>query len=411
MKKVIIVGAGASGLMAAIAAADEGALVTVLEGMEKPGKKILATGNGRCNLTNLEHERLDRYRGASMDFITSVMEKLPVAKTLDFFENIGLLLQNKGGYIYPYVNQASAVQEVLLTEARRLGVKIKCCEKVMKLESGKGMPAWKVHTASWVYEGDAVILAAGSKAAPQTGSDGSGYDLAKQMGHRILPPREALVPLKLQEKWVRKASGVRMPVRAMLSVGDGKNKKTYTEVGELQWTDYGISGIVIFQLSRYAVCALAEKKSVYMTLDLLPDFSEEALLERLKKKQLFGVTDELLTGILPKKMIPVICELSGLKPSLKAAALTEQQLQELLHQIKHLRVSVIGHKSFDAAQVCSGGVDTEQVNPATLESKHKKGLYFAGELLDVDGICGGYNLQWAWSSGYTAGKAAAQEKQ
>lgn len=407
MKKVIIVGAGASGLMAAIAAANEGALVTVLEGMEKPGKKILATGNGRCNLTNLEQERSDRYRGASMDFITSVMENLPVTKTLDFFENIGLLLQNKGGYIYPYVNQASAVQEVLLTEARRLGVKIKCCEKVMRLEAGKGMPAWKVHTASWVYEGDAVILAAGSKAAPQTGSDGSGYDLAKQMGHRILPPMEALVPLKLREKWVRKASGVRMPVHAMLSIED---KKNYTEVGELQWTDYGISGIVIFQLSRYAVCALAEKKSVYMTLDLLPDFSEEVLMEHLKKKQQFGATDELLTGILPKKMIPVICELSGLKTSLKAAALTERQLQELLHQIKHMSVSVIGHKSFDAAQVCSGGVDTEQVDPSTLESKLKKGLYFAGELLDVDGICGGYNLQWAWSSGYTAGKAAAQEK-
>ena len=405
MRKIIVVGAGASGLMAAIAAAGSGAAVTVLEGMEKPGKKILVTGNGRCNLTNTNQQRKDRYRGASGGFVDEVMEQFTAEDTIHFFEKLGLLLQEKEGYIYPYVNQASAVLEVLLLEARRLGVKIKCSEKVVRLEQVDS--GWKVHTSSWCYECDAVILSAGSKAAPVTGSDGSGYELAGQLGHSIITPMEALVPLKAKEKWIKRLSGIRMPAKVTLITEDGRERKVYEESGELQWTDYGISGIVVFQLSRYGVRALAEKKSVTAVLDLLPGMTQEALCQYLNCRNRFGSAEEFFTGLLPKKAIPVLLEMAGIKPSAKADSITEKQMQAMTERIKKLAITIIGSKSFDAAQVCSGGVDTAWVDAQTLESRRKRGLYFSGELLDVDGICGGYNLQWAWSSGYVAGKSAA----
>lgn len=411
MKKIIVIGAGASGLMAAITAAREGAAVTVLEGMEKPGKKLLVTGNGRCNLTNTCQERTDRYRGSTEEFINTVMEQFPVEKTMAFFEELGLILHSREGYIYPYVNQASAVLDVLLLETRRLPVKIKCREKVTELYKTKNI--WKVKTASWSYDADAVILAAGSMAAPATGSDGSGYALAKKQGHAIITPMEALVPLKVQENWVKKMAGLRMQAQVTLILGtsdsgEGECRELkYTESGELQWTEYGISGIVVFQLSRYAVRALAAKRNVAVFVDLMPHLEMEALKALLGKRRTDGTLEDFLTGLLPKKAIPVILERMSLRPSEKAAQMGEEQIDVLAEHIKSLKLTVTGHKTFDAAQVCSGGVDTSQIHSKTLESKKQSGLYFTGELMDVDGICGGYNLQWAWSSGYTAGCHAA----
>ncbi len=412
MKQVIVIGGGASGLMAAVTAASNGAKVTLLEGMEKPGKKILVTGNGRCNLTNTDETRKDRYRGSNPDFIESVIGQFPVRKTMEYFEQLGLLLQIRNGYVYPYVNQASAVQELLLLEAARLHVKVKCNEKVKTLEPTEN--GWKVQTETWCYSCHRVILAAGSCAAPGTGSDGSGYVLAKNLGHRIIAPMEALVPLKVSENWVRKLSGIRMPAGITLKIlPDGKQRDCpllgcFHEDGELQWTEYGISGIVVFQLSRYAVRALAEKKAVLAELDLMPEYEEEQLFRHMKNRMRYERTEEWLTGLLPKKMIPVILELCGLKSSKKISELTESEIRSVVHKCKQLTLHVTGCKSFEAAQVCSGGVDTDQADPLTLESKRTPGLYFAGEVLDVDGICGGYNLQWAWSSGYTAGLHSAQ---
>lgn len=412
MKQVIVIGGGASGLMAAVTAAYGGAFVTILEGMEKPGKKILVTGNGRCNLTNTEQTRKDRYRGSDPDFIESVLAQFPVRKTMEYFEQLGLLLQIRNGYVYPYVNQSSAVQELLLLEAARLQVKVKCREKVKKLKKTKY--GWEVMTDTWSYTCDRVILAAGSCAAPVTGSDGSGYALAKSLGHRIVTPMEALVPLKVRENWVRKLAGIRMSAKVTLKIFSENMQENcrppeiYREKGELQWTEYGISGIVVFQLSRYAVRSLTEKKTVQSELDLMPEFEEEQLFDLLKKRMRYKRSEDCLTGLLPKKMIPVILELCGWKPAKEFSTLTDQEIRTLAHKCKHLTIHITGSKSFEAAQVCSGGVDTAQVNPVTLESKVIEGLFFAGEILDVDGICGGYNLQWAWSSGYAAGFHCAQ---
>ena len=401
MNSVIVVGAGASGLMAAITAAREGALVTVLEAMEKPARKLLMTGNGRCNLTSLDFSRKDCYRGSDPSFWQKVYAQFDEKQTMAFFEEMGLLLQKRGGGVYPLTDQASSVVDRLLLEVQKLPVKLKCQEKVVRME--RSGDRWQVFTETWHYETDAVILACGSCAVPVTGSDGSGYELAKLAGHTIVRPLPALVPLKCREGFVKKLAGLR--TRADLTMyitdKDGHGKAVYTESGELQWTEYGISGIVVFQLSRYAACALPQGSKVQVQIDCLPSVKEETLLEMLKKKMPEESIADALTGMIPKKMIAVILELCRIKRA--SSRPDAETLQEVCHTIKQLSVTVTGTRSFEQAQACAGGVSTGEVNPKTMESKICHGLYLTGELLDVDGICGGYNLQWAWSTGYVAG--------
>lgn len=421
MKRIIVIGAGASGMLAAITAARQGASVTLLEGMEKPGKKLLITGSGRCNLTNLRQERTC-YRGADAEFVGNVLQQFPVSDTLSFFREIGLLTIARDGYVYPVTGQASSVLEVLLLEIKRLGVKLKCMEKVLSIEKNitdvsekdseyKTGRLFRVRTAGWTYEADAVILAAGSKAAPATGSDGSGYALAKKCGHSLVTPREALVPLTIREGWIKKLSGLRMQAAVTL--------EGHTEKGELQWTDTGISGIVVFQLSRFAVRALAKRpgetdgktKSVPVQLDLLPFVSAEELFIHLANRKALqpdGCSAEsLLAGVFAKKAIGPLLQAAKIKPSEKAAKLSDKELHRLITTVKQLTLTVSGNRSFEQAQVCQGGVCCAEIHPQTLESRKMPGLYIIGELLDVDGICGGYNLQWAWASGFAAGRAAA----
>lgn len=397
MRRIIVIGAGASGMLAAIIAAGYGASVTVLEGMEKPGKKLLLTGSGRCNLTNLAQE-VSCYRGAPDAFIKSVLSQFSMEDTLTFFKELGLLTQEKNGYVYPVTGQAASVLEVLLLELRRRKVKVKCNEKVTAIEKAGG--CWQVRTATWTYEADAVILAAGSKAAPATGSDGSGYALAQMTGHTVVMPLEALVPLKTKETWSYKLAGVRMAASMTLFCG----KNTYREQGELQWTDYGITGIAVFQLSRYAVRALHERQQVWIQLDLAPFLTEKELFSYLQQRVETASCGELPVGILPKKVIAPLLKEAGIAAEKKADTET---LRKIVRAVKAVTLTVTGSKPFAQAQVCSGGVDTAQVDASTLESKCAPGLYLTGELLDVDGACGGYNLQWAWSTGYVAGRAAA----
>lgn len=410
MKKIIVIGAGASGMLAAITAARQGASVTLLEGMEKPGKKLLITGSGRCNLTNLRQESIC-YRGADAEFVGNVLQQFTVSDTLSFFREIGLLTIARDGYVYPVTGQASSVLEVLLLEIKRLGVKLKCMEKVLSIE--KNM-LFRVRTAGWTYEADAVILAAGSKAAPATGSDGSGYALAKKCGHSLVTPREALVPLTIREGWIKKLSGLRMQAAVTL--------EGHTEKGELQWTDTGISGIVVFQLSRFAVRALAKRpdvtdgktQSVPVQLDLLPSVSAEELFNHLANRKALqpdGCSAEsLLAGVFAKKAIAPLLQAAKINPSEKAAKLSDKDLHRLVTTVKQLTLTVSGSRSFEQAQVCQGGVCCTEIHPQTLESRKMPGLYIVGELLDVDGICGGYNLQWAWASGFAAGRAAAAQQ-
>lgn len=406
MKKIIVIGAGASGMMAAITAAECGASVTLLEGMEKPGKKLLITGSGRCNLTNLNQARADAYRSMYPEAARKVIDLFSAEKTISFFEQLGLLTTNRDGYIYPYSGQSSSVLDVLLRELKKCSVKLKCTEKVQAIY--RDQIGWKVQTQGWIYEADAVILTGGSKAASTTGSDGSAYTLAKKLGHTIRMPLPALVPLKVKEQWVRKFSGLRMSAEITLTISkmpyDAYSKKRkFRESGELQWTDYGISGIVVFQLSRYAAEALEAGKTASISINLFPNWNKDTLIAHLRQRSTDGNCEEFLYGLLPKKAILPILEHLKIKPNEKAKKQFPQKAEILAELLTNLPLTVTGTQPFEQAQACQGGVDLAEIDIRTMESRLHSGLYFAGEVLDVDGICGGYNLQWAWSSGHLAG--------
>lgn len=402
-QQVIVVGGGASGLTAAIMAARSGASVAILEHTSKPGKKLLSTGNGKCNLTNLEQFD-DAYRSSNPEFIKKAIKKVTVDQTLEFFQNLGVVLTDRNGYVYPYSGQASAVLDALLSELKYLGV-----ELITECQVTQIKPDLTVMTSKGKRKADAVILSAGSMAAPKTGSDGSGYELAKSLGHRIIPPLPALVQLRCKEKWYKQAAGVRTEAAIVLKI-DGK--VVASDRGELQFTDYGISGIPVFQVSRFAVKGLKEKKQTIIELDLFPakDYREtrEFLNER---KSRFGQrpAKEFLNGVINQKLIPILLQEAGIDKG-SISQITQTQIKALTSVLKGLSTVVTSSNSYDQAQVCSGGVDTRDVDSDTMESKLVKGIYLTGEILDVDGICGGYNLQWAWTSGILAGRHAGRGK-
>ncbi len=396
-QQIIIIGAGASGLAAGISAAREGASVTIMEHTARPGKKLLSTGNGKCNITNLEFPK-DAYRGNQPDFVFPALHTVSVNQTMDFFRELGIVLTERNGYVYPNTGQASTVLEAMLFELEHLGVRIvtECPVKEIKKDL-------TVITDHGKQRGDRVILAAGSTAAPKTGSDGSGYGLARKLGHHIIEPLPALVQLRCKEKWYKQAAGVRTDALVTLKI-DGKTAAS--DRGELQITDYGISGIPVFQISRYAARALNEGRQAVAQLDFLPEIPltdlEQLLFTRHRQ---FGYrpADEFLHGVLNSKLTKVLLKEAGIGRESWIKEVTEKEIKNLANCIKELKTIIVSTNSFDQAQVCSGGVDTREVDPVTMESKLIRGLYFSGEILDVDGICGGYNLQWAWSSGIAAG--------
>ena len=438
-RRIVIIGGGASGLVAAIGAAGSGADVTIVEHMDRVGKKILSTGNGRCNLTNLRMEA-DCYRCGQEGFPMEVIRGFGVDKTLAFFKGLGIEPKDRNGYIYPNSDQASAVLDVLRCEVERLGVVVllSCnvekivpvdgnkdgkvggefknkAKKSVKVEEDSNQPAggrvrYKVYTDQGVLDADAVILAAGSKAAPSTGSDGSGYELAKMLGHRVIKPLPALVQLRCQGHMYRQMAGIRTDARVKLMAA---NELLAQDRGELQLTDYGLSGIPVFQVSRFAARALDQGKKVTALVDFMPSWDDGEAFGLLKKRAaLLGhkTAEELFTGLLNKKLALVLIKLAGIQSSRKAGELSSRQLKLLLEQIKTYEAIVMSVNPFANAQVCCGGVDTREVDASTMESRLHDNLYLAGELLDVDGICGGYNLQFAWSSGMTAGIHAANGK-
>ena len=394
-KKVCIVGGGAAGMIAAIMAARNHAAVTILEHNEKTGKKLLATGNGRCNLTNEKQEKMC-YHSEHPELLWDILQNFSFEQTLDFFEKIGIYPVSKNGYFYPSSMQASSVQEVLEMEARFLKVKIKCKEHVkeIKISDTKENPRFSVVTETWQYPADAVILACGSQASEIDGADGSGYTLAKQLGLKVINPLPALVPLKGKGNYFSKWAGTRIYGKIYLQ---SQNEILQTEEGELQLTDYGISGIPVFQLSGRVAKLLQLQRSVTLMIDFLPDVTPKELEELLlKRKELcpYKTPKELCIGLFPKKLIEILVD-------------KKTDLSTLAEKIKKFSMEIIGTKTFSNAQVCQGGVSLEEISPKTMECKKIPGLYLAGELLDADGICGGYNLQWAWSSGACAGKEAA----
>ena len=410
-KQGIIIGGGASGLMAAITAAENGAAVTILEHMPRVGKKILSTGNGKCNLTNL-HMTEDCFRCSEHGFPMHVIRRFTEKDTLAFFRRLGVLTMDRNGYVYPYSGQAQTILDALRDKADSLGVKTVCECKIQDVKKNS-RGRFVVIAENGKFEGDFVILATGSMAAATTGSDGSGYQLAKTLGHKIKKPLPALVQLKCDGDFFKSISGVRTEVKIELyTIGKkGDLEKFLAEdTGELQLTDYGISGIPVFQVSRYAAEALDKKKRVAALIDYLPSYGDEELFSLLReqRKNLADRTAEMfLNGLFHKKLAALFLKAVRIRPDALAGKITDQKLEELCQVIKESVYEVTATNPFEKAQVCMGGVDTKEIDAETMESRIVEGLYFAGEILDVDGICGGYNLQWAWSSGYLAGISAA----
>lgn len=406
--KVIVIGAGASGMAAAIAAAREGAKTVILEHKDRPGKKLLTTGNGKCNLTNLDCKPED-YRGQQPGFAWKVVETIPPEAVMAFFEDLGLLLTCRNGYVYPAAGQAASVLDALRFELDRLGVPVIYDCNVISLSNSLQVTA-SVPSSVSKWKADAIVLAAGSKAAPITGSDGSGYELASRLGHQLIKPLPALVQLRCKEAWHKSVSGVRTEASVNLYAGE---EKLASDRGELQFTEYGVSGIPVFQVSRYAACALDSGKRVSVSLDLLPAMRRGVLLDLLKtrRERLGGrPAEEFLNGVLNKKLCHLMLKEAKIPFNISSNRLTDGHLHKIMEKIKNLCATVAATNSFEQAQVCRGGVATNEVKPETMESKLVKGLYFAGEILDVDGICGGYNLQWAWSSGLLAGRNAGKNR-
>ncbi|MFV0528098.1 MAG: aminoacetone oxidase family FAD-binding enzyme [Lachnospiraceae bacterium] len=386
-RKVIIIGAGASGMTAAIQAARANADVTLIEHDKKAGKKLLMTGNGKCNLTNTDCVA-ESYFTDDFTFVDEVLEQFSLHDTIRFFTELGIYTRNRNGYLYPYSEQAESVRSVLLMELEHLKVRLKQNEEITDiLHSDSG---WEVKTADWTYTADAVILATGSCASAIPGADGSGYRLVSQLGHTIRTPLPALVPLTSDSPVCRHWSGVRAEALLSLYVdGDYVSQNR----GNVQFTEYGLSGIPTFQLSHEAVVALHNKQNVYIEIDFLPDITDTAFEQfwtARKTAAAYKTQEEQLIGLFADKLIPILCD------------------GDFKTNCKHFRLPITDFHSFDMAQVCSGGVSLEEISPYTLESTLFKNLYFAGEIMDVDGRCGGYNLQWAWSTGSIAGRHAAK---
>ena len=497
----IIIGAGAAGMTAAIFAARAGEKVCIIDHRSEPGKKLLQTGNGRCNLTHegvcgrdyiscadegctpegkesgpgekKKHESVSK-------FLDTAFGKFGYDETLDFFYSIGIPVRNKGGYIYPYSGTALSVRNALWDEMKRLDVEIVTgaepevyrvpFDKLPSVNSGQSREPFEKGDTGQIREpreaegfkvvfdrsegkadttrdhsdkseiiSSRLILATGLKAAPGTGSDGSGISMARQLGLKLNDVLPALVKLKCSNEVCRPAAGVRHVSRVFLEVADDpcllrqdhfdnpveqglpgtvqrkQDKKTYDnntqtqkyrDYGEVQFTEDGISGIPVFNLSRYAAIALHKDQRVNVTLDLLPDFTRDEC-EHFIKQHFENMKSRKLTsffgGLLPGKLLTAVARTLSISAEKKAEVVGKERLHELIQTCKGWEMEIAGTHGFEAAQVCTGGVDISQINPETMEVKTVPGLYIVGELCDADGPCGGYNLQWAWTSGAIAG--------
>ena len=398
---IIVIGGGASGLAAAVTAARKGAGVTILERMPRIGKKLLATGNGRCNYTNRFMD-IGCYHSRNLAFVSHILETFTWKDTEDFFSGLGILPKAKEGYVYPNSMQAASVLDALRFELERLGVNIVTDCHVTEIRPKR--KGFQVLCKEKSFHCRRVILACGGKASEKLGSDGSGYELCRKLGLSIVPVVPALTGLKVKEKYYKALSGIRTEGSVTLYI-DGK--KTDCHTGELQLADYGISGIPVFQLSGQAAYGLLNHRKVTCELDFFPEWKTDKLTAFLNSrfKHFRGQPPEVFeTGLLNRKLIH-----ECMKLACRNEKRTFPDMSALAHILKHFPATVTESRGFDFAQVCAGGVDLSEIDPSTCESVKYPGLYIAGELLDADGICGGYNLQWAWATGSVAGNHAGKE--
>ena len=404
MKKILIIGAGASGLISAIYAKKTGNEVTLIEKNEICGKKILATGNGRCNFWN-EDQNLNHYRSSNYEKLEEVLNEKNQKEILSFFKKIGIEPKIKNGYYYPYSNQAISIQKALISEAEKQGVNIKTNSEVTDIIKKNEKFETIINEQNKIIS-DIVILSVGSKAAPKTGSDGFGYKICKQFGHTINKPLPALVQLKAEESFLKDWAGIRADVSVKLYEN---GKEIADEIGEIQLTNYGISGICVFNLSGRAAKGLDENKKECVRINFLDGLkirNENQFINWMNSRNRIlenrNLT-EALEGVLNIKLVNILLKLSNINPCEKWDNLTESQKNKIAQNIVKFKLNITGTNSFDKAQVCTGGVPIEEIDLKTMQSKKEHGLFITGETLDVDGDCGGYNLEWAWITGMIAG--------
>lgn len=399
--KICVIGAGASGLLAAISAKEHGAEVFLLERNSKIGRKILATGNGRCNYTNIDATS-NHYNHP--DFVGSVFAQFGPEKTVKFFERLGIEPKIEDeGKTYPLSEQASSIVDVLAYELDRLKIKVfyESYVESINIKHDK----YYIKTNDQTYISDKVILATGGKALPKSGSDGNGYQLAQALGHKITPIYPSLVKLKLDYPYLKQMDGVKIKASAELM---HKDVSLHSEFGDVLFTKYGISGPTILQISRKANELLYQKEEIYIKVSIIRHLDFKDLIERFKTLNDKPI-EMALVGLVHKKLIhPLLKEAKIHNFHDPVNKVEHKKLMKLIRLLSDWRFLVVGSKDYDEAQVTAGGVDISECDPMTLESKIHKGLYFTGEVLDIDALCGGYNLQWAWSSGYIAGKYASK---
>ncbi len=428
--QILVLGGGASGLMAAITAAKAGGKVLLIEKKNRLGKKILATGNGKCNFTNA-HQEKECYRSEDVDFVWNTIQEFPHEKVLEAFREMGILPKQRDGYYYPASGQATSILDALMRQLNKYSISVQSEEEVLAIElvEAKGKSSgvkvgavqekkdvdlreqkqYLVTTTKGKYLAKKVIVAVGGKAAPVHGTTGDGYDLASSLGLSVIEPLPALTSCILKGDFMKDWTGVR--VQGKVSLYSKQSGFLAEDMGELQMVGHGISGIPVFQVSRYAAKALRQGEKVYFLMDIMPDYTqkelEQELLERRKK---FGNWSslEVLDGIMHQKLATVLLHSIGMNEKQPAGKWMESDVLKMVQRMKSWKLGVAAVSDFDKAQVTCGGVSVAEIDGHTMECKRYPGLYFTGEVVDVDGICGGYNLQWAWSSGYLAGMAAAR---
>ena len=402
MSSVAIIGAGASGLVCAIEVARKGHTVTVFEKNSKIGRKILATGNGRCNISN-EKISLSRYHGEQPSFAKEALRRFDTSTCKAYFRALGLeIREGEEGKLYPMSLQSSSVVDMLVHEARRLGVVFSLESEVHKIEQD-GL-VFVVEAKEQKHRFDVCVIATGSIAMPTLGSCDSGYTFAKAFGHSVIEPYPSLVQLVSDEAHLSLASGVKVEALVELFINGQKRQSVQ---GDLLFTNYGLSGSAILEVSREASKAFTLYEEVCVVLDLFPHMSKEALTSLFQKRLAYASDKSLalwLEGMIPKKLALFLLHHTKMLNIKNASMLGTKEIKKLVFALKSLKLQMQETKGFESAEVCAGGVDVREVDAKTLMSQKKKNLYFCGEVLDIDGDCGGFNLHFAWASGYLIGQ-------
>lgn len=412
MSHVIVVGGGAAGMFAAIAAAKNGHQVTLYEKNEKLGKKIFITGKGRCNITNAaDMEELFDAVVTNSKFLYSSFYGYTNQNVIDFFEDAGVPVKiERGNRVFPISDHSSDVIRALEREMKKVGVKVCLNTEVKSVEAEKGKFNKVVLKDATTQTADACIVATGGLSYRSTGSTGDGFRFAENVGHKVTQCFPSLVPMETKEPWICELQGLSLR-NVEAKILDGK-KELYKDFGEMLFTHFGVSGPLIISASSYVgkkfMDKNGQKKELALEIDLKPALTEEQLDQRVLRDFEENHNRQFknaITKLFPTKLIPVMLELGGIDPEKKVNSIEKEERKQFVHLIKHFRMTLTGLRDYPEAIITKGGVNVKEIDPGTMESKLVKGLYFAGEVLDLDALTGGFNLQIAWSTGYAAGNA------